>query len=92
LASGAAPFWDGLLRGALHGDDRTAGNTITTVQQAMALFFQESIRRRCTPRTGRPATDLVGVIESGGTVYLLGRDDPYASASPLLTAVAEQGP
>jgi hypothetical protein len=44
----------------------------------------------CTPRTGRPATDLVGVIESGGTVYLLGRDDPYASASPLLTAVAEQ--
>jgi hypothetical protein len=42
---GAAPFWDGLLRGALHGDDRTAGNTITTVQQAMALFFQESIRQ-----------------------------------------------
>ena len=54
----AAPFWDGLLRGALHGDDRTAGNTITTVQQAMALFFQETIRRRCAPGTGRPATDL----------------------------------
>jgi len=42
----AAPFWDGLLRGALHGDDRTAGNTITTVQQALALFFQEPIRLR----------------------------------------------
>jgi hypothetical protein len=26
----AAPLWDGLLRGALNGDDRTAGNTITT--------------------------------------------------------------
>ena len=53
----AAPFWDGLLRGALHGDDRTAGNTITTVQQAMALFFQASLRARCTPgRAGRRPT------------------------------------
>ena len=85
----AAPFWDGLLRGALHGDDRTAGNTITTVQQAMALFFQEPIRRRCTPGPGREATDLMDLIRRGGTVYLLGRDDPYASASPLMTAIAE---
>src|SRR5215203_5701446 len=30
----SAPYWRGLLHGALHGDDRTAGNTITTVQQA----------------------------------------------------------
>ena len=57
----AAPFWHGLLHGALHGDDRTAGNTTTTVQQAMALFFQASLRARCTPgpgpaghRPGRP--------------------------------------
>ncbi|WP_246003446.1 type IV secretory system conjugative DNA transfer family protein [Nocardioides aurantiacus] len=85
----AAPFWDGLLRGALHGDDRTAGNTITTVQQSMALFFQQSIRRRCTPSRGRPATDLVDLIRRRGTLYLLGRDDPYASTSPLMTAVAE---
>jgi type IV secretion system protein VirD4 len=85
----AAPFWDGLLRGALRGDDRTAGNTATTVQQAMALFFQESIRSRCVPGCGRPATNLAEVIRLGGTVYLLGREDPYASASPLLTAVAE---
>jgi type IV secretion system protein VirD4 len=85
----AAPFWDGLLRGALHGDDRTAGNTITTVQQAMALFFQESIRRRSTPQAGARATDLHDLISRGGTVYLLGRDDPYASASPLMTAIAE---
>ena len=85
----AAQFWDGLLRGALQGDDRTAGNTVTTVQQAMALFFQESIRRRCTPRSGVPATDLEDLVRRGGTIYLLGRDDPYASASPLMTAVAE---
>jgi len=67
-----------------------AGNTITTVQQAMSLFFQEQIRRRCVPSPGRPATDLAGVIRRGGTIYLLGREDPYASASPLMTAVAEQ--
>ena len=86
---GAAPFWDGLLRGALHGDSRTAGNTITTVQQSMALFFQESIRGRCVPGSGRPATDLEQVIAENGTIYLLGREDPYASASPLMTAIAE---
>jgi type IV secretion system protein VirD4 len=86
----AAPYWLGLLHGALHGDERTAGNTITTVQQAMSLFFQEEIRRRCVPNPGRPATDLADVIRRGGTVYLLGREDPYASASPLMTAVAEQ--
>jgi type IV secretion system protein VirD4 len=89
LHPGAAPFWDGLLRGALHGDERTAGNTITTVQQALGLFFQTSIRQRCTPSPGRPATDLPDLIRRGGTIYLMGREDPYASASPLMTAVAE---
>ncbi len=85
----AEPFWHGLLHGALNGDDRTAGNTITTVQQAMGLFFQAEIRRRCIPSPGHPATDLAEVIRRGGTIYLLGREDPYASASPLMTAVAE---
>ncbi|MDN5899214.1 MAG: TraM recognition domain-containing protein [Brachybacterium sp.] len=85
----AEPFWHGLLYGALHGDDRTAGNTTTTVQQAMSLFFQADIRRRCIPGPGRPATDLAEVIRRHGTIYLLGREDPYASASPLMTAVAE---
>ena len=85
----AAPFWHGLLHGALRGDDRTAGNTITTVQQALALFFQEEIRRRCVPGPGRPATNITDVIEAQGTIYLLGRESPYESASPLMTAVAE---
>ncbi|TWP33138.1 type IV secretory system conjugative DNA transfer family protein [Leekyejoonella antrihumi] len=87
--SHAAPFWSGLLHGALNGDDRTAGNTITTVQQAMELFFQEDIRRRCVPGPGRPATDIGDILRRRGTIYLLGREDPYASASPLMTAVAE---
>ncbi|MGI5952025.1 MAG: type IV secretory system conjugative DNA transfer family protein, partial [Brooklawnia sp.] len=85
----AAQFWHGLLHGALHGDDRTAGNTVTTVQQAMSLFFQADIRNRCVPSDGRPATDVADLIQRNGTIYLLGREDPYASASPLMTAVAE---
>ncbi|WP_029429690.1 type IV secretory system conjugative DNA transfer family protein [Blastococcus sp. URHD0036] len=85
----AAPLWDGLLHGALHGDPRTAGNTMTTVQQALALFFQADIRRRCTPGPDRPATDIPALLAASGTIYLLGRDDPYASASPLMTALAE---
>ena len=56
------PFWHGLLHGALTGDDRTAGNTITTVQQALSLFFQPDIRRRCIPGPGRPATDIADLI------------------------------
>ena len=85
----AEPFWHGLLHGALHGDDRTAGNTITTVQQAVSLFFQGDVRRRCIPAPGRSGTDLADIIRRRGTIYLLGREDPYASASPLMTAVAE---
>lgn len=85
----AEQYWDGLLEGTLNGDDRTAGNTITTVQQAMSLFFQSDIRRRCTPSAGRPATNIKEVLAAGGTIYLLGREDPYASASPLMTALAE---
>ena len=85
----AAPFWDGLLTGALHGSPDTVSNTVTTVQQALSLFFQPSIRARCTPGAGRAGTDLADVIARGGTVYLLGREDPYACASPLMTAVAE---
>jgi type IV secretion system protein VirD4 len=85
----AERFWHGLLDKALNGDGRTAGNTATTVHQAMSLFFQADIRRRCVPRQGSPATDLADVIRRRGTIYLLGREDPYASASPLMTAVAE---
>ena len=85
----AARFWHGLLSGALNGSSDTVGNTVTTAQQAMSLFFQPEIRRRCTPGGSRRATDLADLIARRGTVYLLGREDPYASASPLMTAVAE---
>jgi hypothetical protein len=85
----AAQFWEGLLRGALQGSPDTVGNTVTTVQQAMALFFQPEIRDRCIPSAARPATDIADLIRRDGTIYLLGREDPYASAAPLMTAIAE---
>lgn len=85
----AASHWHGLLQGALTGDDRTAGNTVTTLQQSMSLFFQPQIRQRCVPGPGRPATDIADLLRRHGTIYMLGREDPYASASPLMTAAAE---
>ncbi len=85
----AAKFWAGLLAGALHGAPQTVGNTVTTVQQAMALFFQPEIRARCVPTPERPGTDIAALIADRGTIYLLGREDPFTSAAPLMTAVAE---
>lgn len=85
----AASGWHGLLQGAVRGDERTSSNTTTTVQQAMSLFFQPEILRRCVPSPNRPATNVRDILTRGGTIYLLGREDPYASASPLMTAVAE---
>lgn len=86
----AAPYWHGLLRDALNGENaETASNTATTVQQAMKLFFQPGYLARCVPGPGRPATDIAAVIAAGGTLYLLGRDDRMLPAAPLMTAVAE---
>lgn len=89
-APAAASLWAGLLQETLFGsDERRTSNTVATVQQTFGLFFQDRIRTRCSPTPGRPATDLADLIRRGGTVYLLGREDPYTSASPLMTAVAE---
>ena len=85
----AARHWHGLLEGALTGDHRTASNTVTTVQQALKLFFQPEIRKRCVPSPGRPATDIAQAIRDRGTFYLLGREDPHTSAAPLMTALTE---
>jgi type IV secretion system protein VirD4 len=86
----AEPLWDGQLRGALYNeDDRTSGNTISTIQQAMDPFFQSGFRQRFVPTPDEPATDVEQLIRDNGTIYLLGREDKYSSASPLMTAVGE---
>lgn len=86
----AEPNWFGLLSGSItNTDERTAGNTKSTVDQALALFATKDRRDRCIPAPGRPAVDIAEVIRNHGTIYLLGREDPYVSAAPLMTAVAE---
>jgi type IV secretion system protein VirD4 len=87
---GAEPYLaDQLASSLFNADPRTAGNTRTTVHQAMQPFLLAEFRRRFTPTPGRPATDIQAVLAAGGTIFLLGREDPYSSATPLMTAVAE---
>ena len=86
----AAPHWHGLLQGAIHGDERTAANTITTVQQAMALFFQPAIRRPLRPRrraARRPTSPTSSAAAARSTCS--DAKTPTLSASPLMTALAE---
>ena len=85
----AAGGWAGLLRGVLQGDEKTRANTVATVHQAMDLFFQPDIRARCVPNRTRKRTNIKELIANTGTVYMLGREDPYLSVSPLMTALAE---
>lgn len=86
----AEPHWAGFLQASVHSSNReTVSNTVATVQQAMSVFMHAEIRRRCMPGPGRPATDLAALIRAGGTIYLLGKDDPYGGVSSLLTAITE---
>lgn len=86
----AEPTWAGLLARAIRtGDDRTTGNTWTTVDQALAVFQHRDVVQRCTPASGRAATDLDALIAARGSVLIIGKDDQYSSVTPLLTAVVE---
>lgn len=85
----ATPYWAALVNSTLTGDADTVGNTISTLQSALALFFLPEVMRRCVPGPGRPATDIAELISQRGTIYLVGREDPYVSVSPLMTALTE---
>jgi type IV secretion system protein VirD4 len=85
----AEQHWAGLLHGSLRGSADTVANTVATVQQAMSLFMHSDAVRRCVPSSRHPVTDVGDLIRRGGTVYLLGKDDPYTSVSPLLTAITD---
>lgn len=85
----AAPHWDNLVYSALHGDPRTASNTRTTVHQAVAALLQPAMMERCVPTPHAPAVDIHDVIRNNGTFYFLGREDPYQSATPFMTAAVE---
>src|SRR5882757_1713852 len=79
----AESHWADLLRNALR-EPPTA-----TLQQAMDALLHKEIAQRCLPSAGHPATDVADLLARGGTIYLLGSDDPVVSVSPLLTAVAD---
>ncbi len=81
----AETHWAGLLQGAL----RASPNTVATVQHAMRPFMHREVARRCTPSHRQPVTKIADVLRQGGTIYLLGQDDVYASVSPLFTAITE---
>lgn len=85
----AEQHWARLLRGSLRGAPDKVAHTVATVQQAMSLFMHSEAVRRCVPSLRHPATDIGEVIRRGGTIYLLGKDDPYTAVSPLLTAITD---
>ena len=92
-----------ILRRHPHSDPLWAGSCkarcAVTNARARTRSPPSSRPCRCSSRTTsdaaacrserRPATNVAEVIRERGTIYLLGREDPYASASPLMTAVAE---
>jgi type IV secretion system protein VirD4 len=80
----AQQHWADLLRGALRDSPPVA-----TLQQAMDPLLHKEIAARCLPGARRPATDVADVLARNGTIYLLGKDDPVVSVSPLLTALAD---
>ncbi|MGQ0843488.1 MAG: type IV secretory system conjugative DNA transfer family protein [Sporichthyaceae bacterium] len=84
----AAPGWADKLSGLVAGDDRTVGNTLATLEQALAPFDHDDIAASIDLPVER-CTDLRQLIRENGTVYALGKDTPYGSVAPLVTAIVE---
>jgi type IV secretion system protein VirD4 len=81
----AEPHWAAMLRGAL----RDSPGTVETLQQTMAMFMYRDLVRGIMPSSRQRATDIADLIGRGGTIYLLGKDDPATPTLPLLTAIAD---
>lgn len=84
----AAPGWADKLSGLIAGDDRTVGNTLATLEQALAPFDHDDIAA-AIDLPAEKCTDLRRLIAENGTVYALGKDSPYGSVTPLVTAIVE---
>jgi type IV secretion system protein VirD4 len=84
----AAPGWADKLTGIVTGDERTVGNTLATVEQALAPFDHAEVASAIDLPPDR-CTDLRALIAANGTVYALGKDTPYGSVAPLVTAIVE---
>jgi type IV secretion system protein VirD4 len=87
-AVSAAPGWADKLAGLVSGDERTIGNTTATVEQALAPFDHEDVAA-AIDLPPEKCTDLRSLLAANGTVYALGKDTPYGSIAPLVTAMVE---
>ncbi|MFJ3883445.1 type IV secretory system conjugative DNA transfer family protein [Streptomyces sp. NPDC090077] len=85
---GAGPGWADDLLTVIRGDDRTVGNTRTTLAAALAPFAHQDVID-ATDVSPDKATDLESLLNANGSVYLLGKDSPHSSVSPLVTALTE---
>jgi type IV secretory pathway TraG/TraD family ATPase VirD4 len=84
----AAPGWSDKLAELVGGDPRTLGNTLATLEQALAPFDHDAVVAAADV-TPQRCTDLRALINANGTVYALGKDTPYGSIAPLVTAIVE---
>jgi len=76
------------LESATTGDSRTVGNIRATV--ATALAWSTVPAARATLAASPDEVDRIeDLLDAGGTIYLLGKDDPTSPVVPLLTAIAE---
>lgn len=85
---GAGPGWADRLADAVTGDDRTVGNTRSTLANALACFAHAAVVESIDVGEDR-ATNIEALLDARGTIYLLGKDSPYSSVSPLITAMTE---
>ncbi len=85
---GAGLGWADRLATAVTGDERTVGNTKSTLSGALACFAHAAVVDAIDVTEHR-ATDVEALLDGRGTIYLLGKDSPFASVSPLVTAMTE---
>jgi type IV secretion system protein VirD4 len=85
---GAGPQWAESLLDATTGDDRAVGNTRSTLANALAAFAHQPVIDAVDVPPGR-ATDIEGLLDANGTLYLLGKDSAHSTVSPLVTAITE---
>ncbi len=76
------------LESATTGDSRTVGNIWATVATALA-WSTVPAARAALAATPSEVDRIEDLLDAGGTIYLLGKDDPTSPVVPLLTAIAE---
>ena len=85
---GAGPGWADAFVKATTGDDRKVTNTLSTLAEALGCFRHDAVVKAIDV-SGDRATPIEQLLDANGTIYLLGKDNPYLSIAPLVTAMQE---